>query len=564
MKYLQPIALGALVLSHLFGGSLVFGDGPGPAIEAASGTAEVFQYAVAAGKNDNSQDSTAYLWLPPKAVKVRGVIVGGNVLLEPNFVVDPVIRRACAEIGLAIVYFSPHFAAKFEWQQTDCEAQLLKALADLAKASNHPELADAPLVPIGHSVASLFAQRVFNWQPQRCLAVITYKGALATEVELAGDAALRGVPTLHTTDFIAGESPEGKSGSQSRELALGCRARSADLLMGLIEENGGRHGTYSFRLPEMFAEFLRASAKLRLDAQGRLRPVKASEGVLIDAQMEKPRFPAAKAGEYQGKPEEALWFPSMELAQAVERFNRTQFNRKTRDFAFVSDLKTGTLMENVQGEIKPQWIGPDTFEVQARTLDGKEAPIRLLPSCRQLEQVGPNRFRFRYNPRAARWPVLLGIWDGDEEYRYIERVKRVATPWKKGPGCGAWTTPGTDRNNIEFTPPPTVRRSEFPLKLEATSSSKLPVRFTVNYGPVRIESEDTLVLADWPARAQLPMSLEIIAWQLGSHIEPKIPPAAPVRRVITMVAEPATTGKATAPSAGAGTRTEQGEPREPR
>jgi hypothetical protein len=509
----------------------------GAGLSLPDGATEVFQYAVSAGTNDKGQESTAYLWLPPQAHRIRGVIVGGNVLLEPHFVVDPVIRQACAEIGLAIVYFSPHFAATFVWQETDCEEQLLQALADLGKISNHSELADAPLVPIGHSVASLFAQRVFNWQPQRCLAVITYKGALPADPTLAANPAVRGVPALHVTDFIAGEDVPDKAASQSREIALRCRAANPELLLGLIEENGGRHGTYSFRLSEMFAEFLRAAARLRLDATGKLRPVKSGEGVLMDAQMDKPRFPAAPANEYEGKAEESLWFPSLELARALEKFNLTQFGKKSRDFAFVANNATGALMDNAQGEIKPQWVGRDEFQVQAKATDGRAAPIRFRASCQQLEQVAPDRFRFRYNPRAARWPVLLGIWDGDEEHRYMERVKRVATPWKQGSGSGAWTTPATDKNIIQFTPPASVHRRAFPVKLTGTSNAQLPVRYTVNYGPARIANEDTLVLADWPARAKLPVTIEVIAWQLGSQVEPKIPPAEPVRRRITVVAE---------------------------
>ena len=304
--------------------------------------------------------------------------------------------------------------------------------------------------------------------------------------------------------------------------------------MGLIEENGGRHGCYSFRLSEMFAEFLIASVRLRLDEQGRLRPVRPEDGVLIDAQMESPRFPPARPGEFKGKPQEALWLPSMDLALAVEKFNRAQFGRKSRDFAFVADNATGALMDNAQGEIKPQWVGPDEFEVQARALDGKEAPIRFLVSCRQMEPTAPNRFRFRFDPRAARWPVLLAVWDGDDDFRYIERVKRVALPWKRGGGSGAWDIPATDRNAITFDTPEKVSRADFPLKLDAASTSKLPVRFTVEYGPARLVGGNTFEIAEWPAKARCPLTISVWAWQLGSQVDPKVPPARPVRRLIVV------------------------------
>lgn len=56
--------------------------------------AAVFQYAVpvAAGK---PQPSEAFLWVPPDARRIRGVVMAGMTLMEREFVKDPQVRRAC-------------------------------------------------------------------------------------------------------------------------------------------------------------------------------------------------------------------------------------------------------------------------------------------------------------------------------------------------------------------------------------------------------------------------------------------------------------------------------------
>ncbi len=58
----------------------------------AHAAAAVFQYAapVAMGKGQ----SEAFLWIPPEAKQMRGVVMAGMTLMEREFVKDPVIRKA--------------------------------------------------------------------------------------------------------------------------------------------------------------------------------------------------------------------------------------------------------------------------------------------------------------------------------------------------------------------------------------------------------------------------------------------------------------------------------------
>ena len=72
----------------------------------------VFQYAVA-NTNAKGRVDTVFLWLPAEAEKIRGLVLSGDLMMEANFVVDPVIRQACADQSIGILFSnvglpSPH------------------------------------------------------------------------------------------------------------------------------------------------------------------------------------------------------------------------------------------------------------------------------------------------------------------------------------------------------------------------------------------------------------------------------------------------------------------------
>ena len=51
----------------------------------------------------------AYLWVPPDARRLRGVVVGLQNMLEKPMFEDPTIRQACSDAQLGIVWIAPGF-----------------------------------------------------------------------------------------------------------------------------------------------------------------------------------------------------------------------------------------------------------------------------------------------------------------------------------------------------------------------------------------------------------------------------------------------------------------------
>jgi len=377
-------------------------------------------------------------------------------------------------------------------------------------------------MPMGHSAASIGPSNILHWKPARSLGALTYKGAhgIATDRDTAP---VRGIPTLHVQDFVEEYKDRRETGSIGRQNVAAIRAKDPLVLSGIVEDNGSKHPAWCFRLTPIIAEFIRATAAVRLGPDAKVRVVPPEAGALVDRNFVAPRHPTAPAAEYKGDPKEAMWYPSLKLAQMISDYNAVQLGKKAQYIAF-------------EAGAAPHFVGPDVFEVKARFLEKAdnpalpqdptghaEGPILFAAHGRKLELVGPGRFRPNFHPLAVRWYRLSAYNMGDATYRFEENLVTINLP--KATGAA---------QTIDFPEIGTVNRKSFALALKATSSANLPVRFTVEYGPAVVDGTGQLVLAEVPKRARFPMTVAIWACQFGSYVEPKAQSAEPVRRLVTV------------------------------
>jgi hypothetical protein len=390
----------------------------------------------------------------------------------------------------------------------------------VAKVSNHPELTEAPLMPIGHSAASPGPANFIQWKPERILGAITYKGAHA----IAGDLTrARGIPTLHIQDYVEEYLDRRVTGSLGRMNVAGIRAQDPLVLSGIVEDNGSVHPAWCFRLTPLIAEFIRATATLRLDKDGNTRVVAPEAGALVDGKFGAPRHATAPAAEYKGDPKEAMWYPSLKMARMLTDYNVVQLGKKPQYIGFLNGAK-------------PRFIGPDVFEMQAEFLPKSanaalpqdptghaDGPILFAAHGRKVELVGPGQFRPNFHPLAVRWYRLSAYNMGDATYRYEENLVTIDIP--KATGAA---------QTINFPEIGAVTRKDLPLALKATSSAGLPVRYTVEYGPAVVDATGKLTLAEVPKGATFPLTVAVWAYQLGSYVDPKVQAATPEKRLITI------------------------------
>jgi hypothetical protein len=405
---------------------------------------DVFQYA-APGTTVDGKPLTSFLWVPPEADRIRGVLVGGVTLMEPAFATDPRIRAVCAEEKLAIVLMSPSVDAVFNYKEKGAGEALQKILDALTAASCYREIAVAPLFPFGHSVSSIFAGNVAYWKPARCFGVLAFKGGLGS---MASDpqASLAGVPILCVKGQFEEFGP-GPSGvlreNEDRETSWkGMRAglierrkKDPNVLASLIVEAGASHFAWSQRVSEHVAVFLRKCAKARIPewpmdatAQVTCIVIKPESGI-ID--------------------KDGLWHFDQELARGNEDFKRA-LQGKEPQFVTFAGVKSGKPIfvgHDLRLKLKPEWSGADTFKVARtylekspdkypKTEDAGHAatPIQFRVFGGAAEQIAPNEFRVGMNAVGKIRAEILAFNPGDDKYRWAEQQGRIMLPEKLNAG----------------------------------------------------------------------------------------------------------------------------------
>jgi len=509
-------------------------------------------------RKDKPRESRVWLWVPPDAEQVRGIIVAGKTSMEVPFSKHPLVREAAAEQQLAILFCMSGLGS----------LDLQTMLDRLADHSGYQELSVAPLMFVGHSAGGPQAKALAQRHAERCFSLIQTRGGVPWmgEGEVPGE-----VPAL----VLVGEFDEfgGTRDQAGREAWMNTRdaiadKRSADdpgsaRLLTYMLEPGAGHFAFSDKAAAFTAKWIAAAAAARVpaawDADAEQPPtlnrIDPASGWLTDLAIESDDAHGAAAyADYAGDRGRTSWHFNGALAEASEAFhegvNREDQFIEWKDRYWV-DAGTRFFFTS------PKWVAADVVEVHPVYADAypgqhnghgpkwpkageavghSEAPIELHIVGGPLDVVeddaGGHRMRIVYdalNPVGVRArPTFLAYSRGDKTYRYTERVGMLTRNFQG-------FNKGKDQA-ITFAKIADVKRGGGPVKLEATSDAGLPVSYYVAWGPATIEG-DTLTIAELPARAELPIEVAVVAYQVGSGVEPHVKTAAPVERVFNVVAE---------------------------
>jgi len=131
---------------------------------AAADSPAVFQFATLAKTSNGERD--AFLWIPPQAKQVRGILFAGMTLAERELVKDAEVRRACSDESLAILFLKTGIGS----------VNVQQVLDDFATVSGYRELSVAPLFFVGHSAGGPQAKAAAVKYRERCFGVMQYRG----------------------------------------------------------------------------------------------------------------------------------------------------------------------------------------------------------------------------------------------------------------------------------------------------------------------------------------------------------------------------------------------------
>jgi hypothetical protein len=493
------------------------------------------------------KESQAFLWIPAEAKQIRGVLMAGLTRAEQGLVKDPVVRKACAEQGLAIVFTKCGLATK--------NVDLQNVLNDLAKTSGYPELSVAPLAFAGHSAGGPQAREMAVKYADRCFGLMQYRGGPPWDSPVK--ASTPSLMMVGEFDEYGGtmRNPEGVEHWERTMNKLGdLRKEDPTRLWSMIVEPGAGHFPWSDRNAAYFSLWIKKAAAAKIpqwqpDSKDspKLLDVDASKGWVTDLAIktEKGAYPATTAGKENGN-----WHFDEELAKASVAYEhpdtaasfllKDQFikwndpywvDAGTRFFftsmKWVDDGQTlevhPVYRDEYPKEGAPKWP-------QAGTPVGhSSSPILVKPGYGPVVAASGQKVRVQFDnlspaSEGARF-YFVAYSNGDKEYRYTEQVgmaDRAFTGIKNGKD-----------QTITFPEIGTVSAAKGPVQLKATSDSGLPVEFYVGCGPAEVV-DGKLVIKEVPARATWPLQITVVAYQFGSGMKPEVKSAKPVEQVVTV------------------------------
>ncbi len=502
---------------------------------------DLFQFAVP--YQTEKGQNLAYLWIPSDAKQVRGVILAGSTLMEKAFVQDEVIRKACTDQQLALVFL------KTGLKSVDTQS----LLNDLAKTSGYAEIAVAPLMFVGHSAGGPQAQELAAKFADRCFGLIQYRGG----GPFNGNPQLPpSIPSLmmvgHFDEFGGGmrEADGRESWMRSTAAIAEYRAKDPGHIATIIVEPGAGHFAWSPRNAVIASLFIRKAAASRIpetwptDAKEpvALKKIDPDTGWLADLNLMKPEHDPAPVASYAGDKTRTSWLFDEEMAKAAAAYHqgmdrKDQFIRWADGhwvdagarffFTGISWVDDGVTFQvhPVYADKYPAVDKGPRWAMKGQPAGASNVPIKVKTVSGPFVPVANDKFQMKFsalNPADESYRgTFLAYSEGDKEYRYTEQVGMLPRGFGK-------LTGGKDQV-ITFPELPDLKPDSKPVELHATSDAGLPVAYYVAYGPARIEA-GKLVLTDVPQRASFPIAVKVVAWQFGSGVDPKVKTADPVAR----------------------------------
>jgi hypothetical protein len=509
---------------------------------------QVFQFmqtgTCTAWSDGSKNTATAYLWIPEKCQRVRGLLIMCANVPEHKLVGHAAIREVCAANDLGIVWCTPSIMnwAKAQPGQKKMSAEyattvgfLQQLLDGLAKTSGYAEIATAPWLPMGESGHLLMVDTLMESQPERCIAGIFIKNNHLPPKN-------RDVPTL-VVYGTAQEWAQDKSDIRSQWNAvdkayagiLNERKKNPDWAFSYVIDGHSGHFDCSERLTAYFAHYIDRVAKARLPAEGGapLKPVVMADGYLADLPVPGHENRPVTAFAKTAPDERSVpWYFDEAQAKEAQAFAAINWQAETQLPAYLDD-QGQDLPHTFNGitSLKTATLEADglTFTVRGRLLDqipanfvGAGEKLAKAPGapevewlCGPIEPLGGGRFRI----------ALDRVWMGGGATYVALRQAGTATirgiVQPAGVEVKALRNTAGKPQKITFAPIADVKAGTVSMPLAATTDAGLPVQFFVQAGPA-IVRDGKLVFTAIPPRSAFPVEVTVGAWQWGRSTEPKV------------------------------------------
>ncbi|MGI6224448.1 MAG: hypothetical protein ACOYJG_12735 [Prevotella sp.] len=472
----------------------------------------------------SSPNQKAYLWIPERCVHLDAVIFSQKNMSEELLLRNKNFRQQLAELNFGIVWVAPAF--DHSWLQEKGSGRIFESMMhDLASVSGYSELDSIPVIPLGHSAMATFPWNFAAFNPNRTLAIISYKGDAprtnlcgygGDNVEWGRTRNIDGIPSL----MIEGEW-EWMEGRVNPALAF--RMKYPRSCVSFLCDVGHGHFDVSDEVVSYLCLFLRKTAAYCLD-HGRIVRMNPEKGWLAARwnATEKHRPKPASYRDYRGDPHDAFWYFDKEMAMATEQYYAQSLGKQTQFVGYRLNSKlTGYNRKLHAGTIIHPMFQTDgvTFSLSALytdstrtkpTLSHGKYPIKIRVISGPVEQINDTTFKFaRYRAVSNRKDVeelwFQAIGPADKKYKAAAQQLEAVVPRTNTEGL---------RQSISFASIQDVDSSVRSIPLSAVSDSGLPVGYYVDYGPAYVEG-NKLIINKIPPRSKFPVKIRVVAYQYG-------------------------------------------------
>ena len=349
-----------LVVSHA-----TLAETPDPQVD------RIYQFFLQSPEAGNRPLLGSYLWVPPNTPKIRAVMVGMHNGLPINILQNSAVRAVCRKYGIAQILMIPWakdigsmvsgFYDSTDPAKTAIYDKYMRGLADL---SGHPELIDAPIVPLAHSAYCDFPFDAAIRNPDKCLGAIPIKAGMPDVYSMFAtggkakaptpDMNLRNVPILfvssgsqETVHWSAYPHAFSNSGvgpyRRDHDDNPGTTYEPRNEMFGICWDMNSGHFDMLPRDYQFVADWLAAVAEARLPktAGDAMKTITLKDGWLVDSKIpatgDLPKdYPMPSPYlEYKGHRSDAVWYPTEDLAKRALDLGHDDPRKKMELFTFL-------------------------------------------------------------------------------------------------------------------------------------------------------------------------------------------------------------------------------------
>lgn len=129
---------------------------------------EIFDYAI------GTEGERAMIRLPRNTRKVKAVLYAHQNMTEEVLFRSECFRERMDSLGVAMAFIQ---RGSQNWDVADgCQERFERIMSAFAQGTGHPELADAKIIPFGHSAQATFPWNFAAWNPERTLCILSFHG----------------------------------------------------------------------------------------------------------------------------------------------------------------------------------------------------------------------------------------------------------------------------------------------------------------------------------------------------------------------------------------------------